>query len=81
MKVSPIFYYGAKTWMLSAAQEERVESMYTHLLRVALNVPWNAYLSNKVIYKTTKKKRLTEELCDKRRQIVNNMVTGKVGYL
>jgi len=48
--VGNVLLYNAETWTTRRALERRIDSVYTRLLRKALDVPWQLHMTNKELY-------------------------------
>ena len=42
--IESVLLYGAESWTLRAKQEKALDSAYTDMLRMALNVSWKDYV-------------------------------------
>ena len=48
--VESILLYGCESWALTATMEKSLDGTYTRMLRSALNIPWNSFTTNDVVY-------------------------------
>ena len=48
--VESILLYNSETWTLTQAMENKIDGLYTKLLRRVLNVSWRDHMSNKELY-------------------------------
>jgi hypothetical protein len=81
MTVEPVLMYGAETWTLSPTMEHKVDGIFMRLLRAALNVPYQAKLTNKALCKEVGVNTPSIALRRKRRQLVTNVQNGNHQHL
>ena len=48
--VESVLLYNAVTWTMTSTLEKRLDGCYTRLLRYALDVKWDAFISNDKLY-------------------------------
>ena len=49
--VESILLYGSETWTVNAITKQKIDGLYTKLLRRALNVRWQDHLTNQQLYR------------------------------
>ena len=48
--VETVLLYGAETWTLTNALKKKLDSCYTRMLRMALNISWKSHTTNQQLY-------------------------------
>ena len=70
--VESVLMYGSESWTLTKALTNRLDGLYTRLLRFALNVDWSDHVTNVVLYAGLPK--LSNKLRERRLGIAGHCV-------
>ena len=50
--VKSILLYGSETWTITETLAKRIDGCYTHMLRMALDVPWYLRITKSEVYES-----------------------------
>ena len=73
--VESVLLYGAETWTLTESMRKQLDGGYTRMLRMAVNVTWEAHLTNDELYQELP--RVSEKVAQRRLRLAGHCIRHK----